>query len=68
MDPDATNLLHNLGMEIFMYNEFLNLSMEKYIEQALDVLGLADIRPAKSPINAPIEGGLYLITHFTTSS
>ena len=45
------------GVEIFMDDEFLYLSMEKYIEQALDALGLADIRPAKSPINAPIEGG-----------
>ena len=49
--------LDYLGMEIFMDDEFLYLSMEKYIEQALDALGLADIRPAKSPINAPIEGG-----------
>ena len=40
-----------------MDDEFLYLSMEKYIEQALDALGLADIRPVKSPINAPIEGG-----------
>ena len=48
--------LDYLGMEIFMDDEFLYLSMEKYIEQALDALGLADIRPAKSPINAPIEG------------
>ena len=37
--------------------EFLHSSMEKCIEQALDALGLADIRPAKSPINVPIEGG-----------
>ena len=59
--------LDYLGMEIFMDDEFLYLSMEKYIEQALDALGLADIRPAKSHINAPIEGGLRLITHFAAS-
>jgi len=44
-------------MEIFMDDEFLYSSMEKCIEQALDALVLVDIRPAKSPINAPIEVG-----------
>ena len=52
---EQDTVLDYLGMELYMDGEKLYLTMETYIDNTLEALGLADIKTRESPIDRPIE-------------
>ena len=56
----GTNLDY-LGMDLIATKDQNCISMKKYIQNAIDILGLQDHRKASMPISEPIEGGTLLM-------
>ena len=54
---DIESPLDYLGMDISQDDEFIYLSMAKYIDTALDLLGWTNIKPVSTPLREAIDPG-----------
>ena len=52
---DIESPLDYLGMDISQDDEFIYLSMTKYIDTALDLLGWTNIKPVSTPLREAID-------------
>ena len=52
---DIDSPLDYLGMDISMDQEYIYLSMAKYIDTALELLGWTELKPVSTPINQPVD-------------